>query len=153
MICEFLLADRISIEAQIRTVEVALRMTMGEKVKLHELRRFIFYRIFRFIYQIQWWGQFECKWGRMGRLFFPLKFNSPNSLVSFMSFFNFLSSSLYHHNRGKSLYHEWVFFFFELFFIMVEGKEMLIVNCYNRKEVQKCWWTSLTILLHVMFLF
>ena len=51
--CEFLLADRISIEAQIRTIEVALRMTMGEKVKLHELRRFIFYRIFRFIYQIQ----------------------------------------------------------------------------------------------------
>ena len=40
--CECLLADRISIEAQIRTIEVALRMTMGEKVKLHELRRFIF---------------------------------------------------------------------------------------------------------------
>ena len=56
--CEFLLAERISIEAQIRTIEVALRMTMAEKVKLHELRRFIYiyiyiYRTFRFIYQIQ----------------------------------------------------------------------------------------------------
>ncbi|KAK4597698.1 hypothetical protein RGQ29_015278 [Quercus rubra] len=50
------LLERISIEAQIRTIEVALRMTMAEKVKLHELRRFIYiyiYRTFRFIYQIQ----------------------------------------------------------------------------------------------------
>ena len=121
--CEFLLADRISIEAQIRTIEVALRMTMGEKVKLHELRRFIFYRIFRFIDQIQWWGQFECKWGRMGRLFFPPKFNSPNSLVSFMSFFlNFLSSSLYHHNRGRRLYHVWVYLFIYFWALFYHGR-------------------------------
>ena len=44
--CEFLLAERISIEAQIRTIEIALRMTMAEKVKLHELRRFIYIYIY-----------------------------------------------------------------------------------------------------------
>ena len=52
-----------------------------------------FYRIFRFIYQIQWWGQFECKWGRMGRLFFfPWSLTLQNL---FMSFFLILWALLY----------------------------------------------------------
>ena len=57
--------------------------------------------------------------------------------------------------EGKDcIMYEFIYLFiFELFFIMVEEKEMSIVNYYNRKEVQKCWWTSLTLLLHAMFLF
>ena len=128
---EFLLANRISIEAQIRTIEVALWMTMGEKVKLHELRRFIFYRIFRFIYQIQWWGQFECKWGRMGRLFFfPLKFNSPKS---FYEFFLILWAILYIIIiQGKDcIMYEFLFIYFYFYFIMVEGYVSILIYIFE----------------------
>ena len=68
-------------------------MTMAEKVKLHELRRFIYIYIYK-----EHLGLFikyndevnlNVNGGGWGELFFPLKFNFANSLVSFMSFLIF----------------------------------------------------------------
>ena len=47
---KILLADRVSIEAQIRTVEVAPMNDYGRKSKVAQVQEILFFRMFRFIY-------------------------------------------------------------------------------------------------------